>query len=110
MQRLARLEHVIEELSCAKVADHPESGSDSSSKDKGHTKEQASERLVRRRNSDGGSDGNRTSTGTEVGMLETGLGKLLVSEGKSRYIGPNFWASLSEEVGSQLLIFLDICP
>jgi len=34
-----------------------------------------------------------------LGELEAGLGRLLVSEGKSRYIGPKFWASLSEEVG-----------
>jgi len=45
----------------------------------------------------------------ELGELEAGVGTLLVSEGKSRYIGPKFWASLNEEVGfvfSFLLSFL----
>ena len=42
-----------------------------------------------------------------LGELEAGLGRLLVSEGKSRYIGPKFWASLSEEVG---FVFLLLFP
>lgn len=33
--------------------------------------------------------------------IEAGLGRLLLSgDGKSRYVGPNFWATISEEVCS----------
>lgn len=86
VQRLARLESVIEQLSAGKVDTQQRHGSEESSTPP------------------------RTVSGSEEGMsprlkspsaledIEAGLGKLLVSNGKSRYIRPNFWASLSEEV------------
>lgn len=37
---------------------------------------------------------------SEMAEMDTSLGQLLVSEDKSRYIAPGFWASVTEEVGS----------
>jgi len=84
MQRLVKLEAVIGELSGvgsgAAVGGLGGAGSES--------------------DTGGGSPEAHGSGDTEKGLeLEAGLGRLLVSEGKSRYIGPKFWASLSEEVG-----------
>lgn len=67
LQRLQRLESVIEELSKVTGKDvHEEPKSED-------TEVQAQE-------------------------IATGLGKLVISDGKSRYLGPFFWGSLSDEV------------
>lgn len=91
MQRLVKLEAVIGELSGvgsgAAVGGLGGAGSES--------------------DTGGGSPETHGSGDTEKGLeLEAGLGRLLVSEGKSRYIGPKFWASLSEEVGVFFFLFL----
>lgn len=93
VQRLARLESVIEQLSSGR----------------GQSEETDDTLSPGRKSSGSGTEsvaGNGNGNGNVDVMspsalddLETGVGRLLVSDGKSRYIGPNFWASLSEEVG-----------
>lgn len=43
------------------------------------------------------------NTGGEVG-LENEMGRLLVGEGKSRYVSNTFWASMAEEVRITIVI------
>lgn len=95
VQRLARLENVIEELSAGRS-------------------NVARPSQTRRRSeitpslspvSDiGGSHSPKSPSALED--IEAGLGRLLLSgDGKSRYVGPNFWAIISEEVRSILVVF-----
>ncbi|RPB06877.1 hypothetical protein P167DRAFT_514136, partial [Morchella conica CCBAS932] len=85
VQRLARLESVIEQLSSGR----------------GQSEETEDTLSPGRKSSGSGTEsvvGNGdVRSPSALDDLEAGVGRLLVSDGKSRYIGPNFWASLSEE-------------
>lgn len=95
VQRLARLESVIEELSAGRS-------------------NIARPSQIRRRRGEitpslspasdtGGSHSPKSPSALED--IEAGLGRLLLSgDGKSRYVGPNFWAIISEEVRSILVV------
>lgn len=93
VQRLARLESVIQELSAGR----------------------SNPRQTRRRNeitpslSPGSDIGKSHSPKSPSALedIEAGLGRLLLSgDGKSRYVGPNFWAIISEEVRSILSAYI----
>lgn len=84
VQRLARLESVIEQLSSGR----------SHSEEREETVSPGGKSC---RSDSVGNGGSGVKTPTALDDIEAGMGRLLVSDGKSRYIGPNFWASLSEE-------------
>ncbi|KAG0134197.1 hypothetical protein HOY82DRAFT_554325 [Tuber indicum] len=99
MQRLVKLEAIIGELSGV--------GGGSAVGELGGAR---SESDTRGRSLEAwGSQGGSRDTTRESGEVEAELGKLFVSEGKSRYIGPKFWASLIEEV-ADLKSLLDESP
>lgn len=92
VQRLARLESVIEELSAGKANAAKQQRHDSEMRDESKTPSSQFS----------GSEADKPQSPrsqSELQDIEAGLGRLLMSgDGKSRYIGPNFWASVSEEV------------
>ncbi|KUJ24615.1 uncharacterized protein LY89DRAFT_605365 [Mollisia scopiformis] len=117
LKRLRRLEGVVEELSGqveVEAVKHSPSSDNSSSVQKDNESENASNHksnTVRVVGMDEGSGNRRTwiARSWKLGAgppksaygpeeVERGVGRLVLDEGKSRYVASPFWASISEEV------------